>query len=263
MLKNRQWIAALALALGLAGTANAAPGHALSGEAGAAAAEAGKGFVAGARKIAEEFVIVGRTTIDGVTFLVLKGAQGIVYVAEDTAYAAGQMGRWLVKGAKLVYIHTAAGLRWVAVEALKAGEIVFDAVVDVATLVIEDTEYVLIQLENGVTFVARKLVAAGQVVVKGVRLVLRETAEGFVWLADAAWDGIKAGAVWAREKWLVADIRTRLDADHLVGCGAPATDLAFFRNVAADERNSKGLRTLARAALDGSVAFTGTYCPGK
>jgi len=168
-----------------------------------------------------------------------------------------------VKGAKYIYIKTAQGLRWVAVEALKAGQIVFDAVLDVAELVVEDTVFVLIKVEEGVTFVAKELVKAGKVVIKGVKLVLHETAEGFVWLAETTWNGIKAGANWTREKWLTADIRTRLNSDHLAGCGAPDFDIEFFKNVAADDHNSPRLRKLARAALDASVAFTNTYCPGS
>lgn len=254
----------LAAILALAATVapvSAAPDHSLSDGLGEAAAVAGKGFVAGAKKIAVPFIVVGRTAIDGVAFVILKGEQGLIYVAEETVYAAKETAKFVVKGAKFVYVKTAQGLRWVAVEALKAGEIIFDAVVDVAELVIEDTVYVLIKVEEGVTFVAKKVVQAGQVVIKGVKLVLRETAEGFVWLAETTWNGIKAGANWTREKWLTADIRTRLHSDLLVGCGAPAMDVTFFRNVASDEKNSSNLRKLAKAALDANTAFTATYCP--
>lgn len=251
----------LALSLAVTAPVSAAPDHSLSSELGEAAAVAGKGFVAGAKKIAVPFIVVGKTVIDGVSFVVLKGSEGIIYVAEETVYAAKETAKFVVKGAKFVFIKTAQGLRWVAVEALKAGAIIFDAVLDVAELVIEDTVYVLIKVEEGVTFVAKKLVQAGTVVVKGVKLILRETAEGFVWLAETTWNGIKAGAKWTREKWLTADIRTRLHADLLVGCGAPAGDLTFFRNVASDEKNSYGLRKLAKSALDANTAFTATYCP--
>lgn len=239
----------------------AAPDHSLSQEVGAAASEAGQGFVAGAKKIAVPFIVVGKTVIDGVSFVILKGTEGIIYVAEETVYAAKETAKFIVKGAKFVFIKTAQGLRWVAVEALKAGEIIFDAVLDVAELIIEDTLYVLIKLEEGVTFVAKKVVQAGVVVVKGVKLVLRKTADGFVWLAETTWSGIKAGAKWTREKWLTADIRTRLHSDLLLGCGAGSVDLSFFRNVSADEKNSPNLRKLAKAALHANTAFTATYCP--
>ena len=251
----------LALSLAVTAPVVAAPDHTISSDVGAAAGEAGKGFVDGAKKIAVPFIVVGRTVIDGAAFVILKGEQGLVYVAEETVYAAKETAKYIVKGAKFVYIKTAQGIRWVAVEALKAGEIIFDAVVDLAELVVDDTVFVLIKVEEGVTFVAKSLVTAGKVVIKGVKLVLHETAEGFVWLADATWSGIKAGAKWTREKWLTADIRTRLYSDLLAGCGAPSMDISFFRNVAADEKNSPNLRKLAKAALDGSTAFTATYCP--
>lgn len=250
-----------ALSMAVTAPVFAGPDHSLSDAVGAEAAVAGKGFIAGAKKIAVPFIVVGKTVIDGASFIILKGSEGIIYVAEETVYAAKETAKFVVKGAKFVFIKTAQGLRWVAVEALKAGEIIFDAVVDVAEIVIEDTVYVLIKLEEGVTFVAKKVVQAGVVVVKGVKLVLRETAEGFVWLAETTWNGIKAGAKWTREKWLTADIRTRLHSDLLVGCGAPASDITFFRNVSADEKNSFGLRKLAKAALDANTAFTATYCP--
>jgi len=253
----------LALSLAVSAPVVAAPDHSLSSEAGADAAVAGKGFVEGAKKIAVPFIVVSRTVIDGAAFVILKGEQGLIYVAEDSVYAAKETAKYIVKGAKFVYIKTAQGIRWVAVEALKAGEIIFDAVLDVAELVIEDTVFVLIKVEEGVTFVAKEVVKAGKVVIKGVKLVLHETAEGFVWLAETTWNGIKAGARWTREKWLTADIRTRLNSDHLLGCGAPEMDLTFFRNVAADEKNSPQLRKLARASLDASVAFSATYCPGS
>ena len=250
-----------ALSMAVTAPVFAAPDHSLSSDVGADAAVAGKGFVAGLRKIAVPFIIVGRTAIDGVAYVILKGDQGIIYVAEESVYAAKETAKYIVAGAKFVYIKTAQGVRWVAVEALKAGEIIFDAVLDVAELVVEDTVFVLIKVEEGVTFVAKKLVQAGQVVIKGVKLVLHETAEGFVWLAETTWNGIKAGANWTREKWLTADIRTRLHSDLLIGCGAPAVDVTFFRNVSADEKNSSGLRKLAKAALDANTAFTATYCP--
>jgi len=253
----------LAYALVVTHPVLAAPDHSVSDDLGGAAAVAGKGFVEGAKKIAVPFIVVGTTVIDGVGFVILKGEQGLIYIAEDTVYAAKETAKFLVKGAKYIYVKTAQGLRWVAVEALKAGQIVFDAVLDVAELVVEDTVFVLIKVEEGVTFVAKELVKAGQVVIKGVKLVLHETAEGFVWLAETTWNGIKAGAKWTREKWLTADIRTRLQSDHLAGCGAPDFDLEFFKNVAADDHNSPRLRKLARAALDASVAFTSTYCPGS
>lgn len=250
-----------ALSMAVTAPVFAAPDHSLSQEVGAEAAVAGKGFVAGAKKIAVPFIVVGKTVIDGVSFVILKGTEGLIYVEESTVYAVKETAKFIVKGAKFIYIKTAQGLRWVAVEALKAGEIIFDAVIDVAELVIEDTVYVLIKVEEGVTFVAKKVVQAGQVVIKGVKLILRETAEGFVWLAETTWNGIKAGAKWTREKWLTADIRTRLHSDLLVGCGAGGADLTFFRNVAADEKNSSNLRKLAKAALDANTAFTATYCP--
>ena len=50
---------------------------------------------------------------------------------------------------------------------------------------------------------------------------------------------IKAGAAWTREKWLVADIRTRLHSDVLLGCGAPKSDLAFFKKVVALSKRRK------------------------
>lgn len=252
---------ALSLTLAVTCPVFAGPDHTVSQEVGAAAAEAGKGFVTGAKKIAVVLTVVGKTVIDGAAFVILRGEQGIIYVAEETMYASKELAKYVVKGAKFIYIKTAQGLRWVAVEALRAGEIIFDAVVEVAVLVIEDVEFVLIKLEQGVTFVARKAIEAGQVIVKGVKLVLRETADGLVWLAEASWNAIKAGAAWTREKALIADIRTILQVNFIAGCGAGAGDIRFFRNLSADEKNSPELRRLARAALDANVAFTATYCP--
>lgn len=252
----------LAFALVVTHPVVAGPDHSISGEVGAAASVAGKGFVEGAKKIAVPFIVVGKTVIDGTAFVILKGEQGIIYVAEEMVYAAKETAKYIVKGAKFVIVKTAQGIRWVAVEALKAGEIIFEAVLDVAELVIEDTIYVLVKLEEGVTFVAKKALEAGKIVIKGVKYVLKQTVEGFVWVAEATWNAVKAGANWTREKYLVADIRTRLHSDLLLnGCGAPKSDLVFFRNVAADEKNSAGLRKLSRAALDACNAFTASYCP--
>lgn len=253
-------VSLLSLALMAAPPVAAAPNHTVSEHVGAAAAEAGKGFLAGARKVAVVLTVAGRTTIDGIAFVILKGEQGIIYVAEESIYACKDVAKYIVKGARFIYVKTAQGLRWVAVEALQAGEIVFEAVVDVAVLVIEDVEFVLIQLEQGVTFVARKALEAGRVIVKGVKLVLRDTVDGLVWLAESSWGAIKAGAAWTREKALIGDIRTILQANFLAGCGAGAGDIRFFRNLAADEKNSPALRRLARAAHDANVAFTATYC---
>jgi hypothetical protein len=251
----------LAIALAVTTPVFAGPDHSASQEVGAAAAQAGAATVQGLKKIAVPFIVVGKTVIDGAAFVILTGAEGTIYIAEEMIYAVKETGKFIVKGAKFVIIKTAQGVRWVAVEALKAGEIIFEAVLDLAELVIEDVVYVLIKVEQGVAFVAKKLVQAGQVVLKGVKYVLRETVEGLIWVTEATWSAIKAGANWTREKWLVADIRTRLHSDMLTGCGAPKSDITFFRNVAADEKNSAKLRKLARAALDACTAFTASYCP--
>ena len=159
-------------------------------------------------------------------------------------------------------IKTAQGIRWVAVEALKAGEIVFDAVLDVAELVIDDAVFVLIKLEDGVAFVTKEAIKAGQVVLKGVKYVVRKTADGVVWLTEHTWNAIKAGANFAREKYIVADIRTRLSSDLLAGSGAPSMDMTFFQNVSSDDHNSAGLRKLASASYAACKAFRESYLPG-
>jgi len=251
-------LAILAVAVAVSAPAMAQVDHSVSTAVGSAADVAGHEFVQGAREIAKPFIVVGRTVLDGAAFVILKGEQGVIYVAEDVVVGA----KYLVQGAKFVIIKTAQGIRWVAVEALKAGEIMFDAVLDVAELVIDDTVFVLIKLEDGMAFVVKEVAKAGQVVIKGVKYVVRKTADGVVWVTEQTWNAIKAGAAWTREKYLVADIRTRLSSDLATGSGAPSIDMEFFQNIGADQRNTAGLRKLANASYAACKAFRETYLPG-
>jgi len=258
----------LAFAVALAAPASAQVDHSTSTAVGAAADVAGHEFVDGAKQIVKPFIVVGRTVLDGAAFVILRTEQGVIYVAEDAfvvlkdaAEAAKYAAKYIVKGAKFVVVKTAQGVRWVAVEALKAGEIIFDAVLDLAELVVDDVTFVLIKLEDGMAFVVKEAVKAGQVVIKGVKYVVRKTADGIVWLTENTWNAIKAGANWTREKYIVADIRTRLSSDLLAGSGAPSFDMEFFQNVASDQHNSSGLRKLANASYAACKAFRETYLP--
>jgi hypothetical protein len=249
----------LSFTLALSGPTLAQPDHGVSDALGAEAALAGQSFVKGARKIAVPFIVVGKTVIDGAAFVILKGEQGIIYVTEEVVFGL----EYVVKGAKFVIIKTAQGIRWVAVEALKAAEIIFTAVLDVAELVIEDVVYVLIKLEDGVAFVAKKLVQAGRLVIKGVKYIVQKTADGIVWVTEQTWNAIRKGAAFAREKYIVVDIRARLSTGLMAGPGCHPADLEFFQNVSIDQNNSVGLRKLAGAAYAAAKAFTETYAPSN
>jgi len=259
MRKFMSLLTILAIAVAFTAPAMAQVDHSTSTAVGADADIAGHEFVEGAKEIAKPFIVVGRTVLDGAAFVILKGEQGIIYVSEDVAVGLN----YLVKGAKFVIIKTAQGVRWVAVQAILAGEIIFDAVLDLAELVVDDVTLVLIKLEDGVAFVAKEIAKAGKVVLKGITYVVRKTADGIVWLTDKTWNAIKAGAKWTREAFISTDIRTRLSSDLLVGAGSNSLDMEFFQNVAADNDNSARLKKLAGAAYAACKAFTQTYQPAK
>lgn len=228
--------------------------HSASNALGEAASQEGREFVQGAKKIAVPFIVVGKTVVDGVSFVVFKTAEGLVWIAEETVVGL----QYVVKGAKFVVIKTAQGVRWVAVQALKAGEIIFDAVVDLAELVIEDVVYVLVKLEEGVAFVARQAIKAGKIVLKGVEYVIQETAEGIIWVSKATWNAIKAGASWTRDKVIAANIRQRLSGALLAG-GASQDTLNYFNSLNTNAGASAGTRRLAGAALAACQAFNAAY----
>ncbi|MBI4871901.1 MAG: hypothetical protein HY814_10100 [Candidatus Riflebacteria bacterium] len=253
-MKNLVLLAIMALVLAWTPMPVLAVDHSASNQIGEAANQEGQAFITGAKKIAEVFIFVGKTTIEGVNFIILKGVQGVVYIAEDAVIGA----QYLVKGAKFVIVKTAQGVRWVAVQAIKAGEIIFDAVVDLAELVIEDVAYVLIKLEDGVTFVARQAIKAGKVIIKGIEYVAHETAEGIIWVSKATWGAIKAGAAWTRDKIVAANIRQRLSGALLAGGAGPDT-VSYFQNLSTNAAASPGTRRLAGAALAACLAFNTAY----
>src|SRR5947208_1164189 len=88
----------LAVAVALSAPAMAQVDHSASGAVGAAADVAGHEFVQGAKQIAKPFIVVGKTVIEGAGFVILKGEQGLIYIAEDAVVGA----KYLVKGAKFV-----------------------------------------------------------------------------------------------------------------------------------------------------------------
>lgn len=254
---------ALGLSLSLACTgvlADADPQggrHELSAEFGAAAGEAARDFGQGVKKVATPFVVVGKTVIDGVAFVTLSSAAGLVYVAEDAILGV----KYLAKGAKFVLINTAQGAFWVAVGAIAAGAIVFDAVVDLSELVIEGVVYTLVKLEQGVTFVAKSALKGGQIVIGGVIYVMKETAEGIVWVTVKTWNAIKAGANWSRSSVLVASVRSRLSRALLAGDVGQST-LDYFRTMATNAKASPNLRRVAGAALAACTSFNAAYANG-
>lgn len=257
MFKNLSLVAVLAMSLissAVPAVAGSNHDHSASGVVGEAALQSGRDFVAGAKKVAEPFIVLGKTVVDGTTFVMLKGAQGVIYVAEEAVVGL----KYLAKGAKFIIVKTAQGIRWVAVEALKAVEIVFDAVIDVAELVIDDVVYVLVKVEEGVVFVAKKALAAGKVIIKGVKYVAKETVEGIVWVSEQTWNAIKAGATFARDKVVATNIRTRLSSAMATGAVSENT-IAYFSNMAANTSASESTRKLAAAALAACQAFNGVY----
>jgi len=253
----------LAIALAFAMTlspalVNAAPqaDHSASNELGQAVSQEGQLFVGGARQIAQPFIVVGRTTVEGVSFVMLKTAQGVAWVAEESVVGL----QYAVQGAKFVAIKTAQGIKWVAVQAIKAGEIVFDAVIDLGELVIDDTVYVLIKLEDGVAFVAKEAAKAGKAVLKGVQYVAQKTADGIVWVTTNTLSAIKAGAAWTRDTLICANIRQKLSGAMLTpGSGVPQDMVEYFSNFAGNPQASAKLRRLAAAALAASNAFNAAY----
>ncbi|MBI4861602.1 MAG: hypothetical protein HY815_15270 [Candidatus Riflebacteria bacterium] len=256
MNKFVQSLTALVLVLSLSfAPAMAQVDHGLSNQVGQAANQAGAAFVVGAKKIAEPFIVVGKTVVDGVSFVMLKTAQGIIYIAEDCVVGL----KYVVKGAKFIIIKTADGVRWVAIEAIKAGEIVFNAVLDLAELVIEDTIYVLVKLEQGVIFVAKEVIKAGKIVINGVKYAVEVTVDGIVRISEATWNIIKKSAAWTREKWVTADIRTRLSSGLVAGAGVCQRDMNFFAHMAGCSHNSADLRKLAAASYAACKAFRDTY----
>lgn len=244
----------LAFCLAVASTSFAAPDHSLSNEAGAAAADAGAGFVAGAKKIAVPFIVVGRTAVDGVAFVLLKGEQGVIWVAEETVYGL----KYVAQGAKFVLIQTAKGVRWVAVQALIAGEIILEAALEVTELVIEDVTLVLIKVEEGFVFVAKKALEAGKVVVRGVRYVAEKTAEGIIFVAEATENAIKKGLRWAADKAIAVKIRAKL-AGALIAGGVGADTLSYFQTMSINADASPHLRRLSTAAYNCCAAFNAQY----
>lgn len=242
------------LVLSAASAGRAAPDHSASGVVGAAASFAGAEFVAGARRIAVPLIVVGRTVVDGVAFVLLKGEQGVIWVAEESIYGL----KYAVAGARFVLLETARGVRWIALEALAAGEIVLDAALAVTELVIADATYVLIRLEEGFTFVAKQSVAAGRVVIRGVRYLARKTADGVIFVAEATADAIDRGLHWAADKALAAGIRARLAAA-LTAADVGADSLGYFQTFSVNADASAHLRRLALAAYNCGTAFNAAY----
>ena len=246
-------ILSLVLALGPAPVLAGAD-HSASAAAGEAAAQEGREFVAGAKQIAQPFIVVGKTVIAGANFVILKGTQGVVYIAEEAVLGL----QYVAEGAKFVIIKTAQGVRWVAVKAIQAGELVFDAVVDTAILVIDGVEFVLVKLEDGVTFVARQAIKAGKLVIKGAKFVLHETAEGFIWVTETTWNAIKTGAAWTRDRVIAVNIRQRLSGALLAGQAGPDA-MHYFESLSTNAQASPGTRRLAGAALAACQAFNAAY----
>jgi len=261
-------VAVLALAMvcpAMAADQKIVPGadHSISSEVGTAANAAGAQFVQGAQRVVEPFIVLGRTVIDGVQFIMLKGAQGVIYVAEDMVMGI----KWVAKGAKFVIIKTAQGLRWVAVQALEIGEIILDAVCDAAILVIDGVHYVLVQLEDGVIYVAKKTIEiankVGHAIINGVEYVVHKTVDGIVWVTKATFEAIKKGAAWARERVVIANMRTRLAAALLAGGVGPDT-LAYYQSMSVSTNATPGLRKLGAAAYAACKTFNEVYyAPAK
>jgi hypothetical protein len=182
-----------------------------------------------------------------------------VWVAEESFYGL----QLVAEGVKVVAIKTAQGIRFVALEAIKAGKVVFETVVDCAQIVIENVAYVVVRVKDGVVIVAKELVEAGKFVINGVTYIAQKTVDGVVWVAQNAANAVRVAANWTREMWVSADVRTRLSSSLAAGAGANARDLAYFQRVASDARNSSGLRKLASAAAAACTAFNAAYAPAQ
>ena len=244
----------LMFALVLSHASFAAPDHTVSGDLGAAANTAAEGFVLGAKKIAVPFIVVGRTVVDGVAFVLLKGEQGVIWVAEESIYGL----KFVAQGAKFVIIQTAKGIRWVAVEALKAGTIILDAAIEVTELVVEDVSFVLVKVEEGFVFVAKEAVKAGRAVIRGVVYVAEKTADGVIFVAEATEALIKKGLRWAADKAIAIKIRTRLAGSLLAG-GVQADTMTYFQGLSINAEASPHLRKLSTAAYNACAAFNAAY----
>lgn len=244
----------LAFALVLTGSSFAAPDHSASEAVGQAAAQAGEGFILGAKKIAVPFIVVGRTVVDGVAFVLLKGAEGVIWVEETAIYGL----KWVANGAKFVIIQTAKGVKWVAVEALKAGAIILEAALEVTELIIEDVVYVLIKVEEGFVFVAKKAVQAGKAIIRGVVYVAEKTAEGIIFVAESTANAIKKGLRWAADKAIAVKIRTKLSGSLLAG-GVNADTMTYFQGLAINADASPHLRKLSQASYNACAAFNAAY----
>jgi hypothetical protein len=244
----------LAFSLVLSSAAFAGPNHDASAAVGEAAAQAGSEALLGAKKIAKVFVVVGKTVVDGTAFVILSGAEGVVWIAEETVYGL----KYVAKGAKFVIVQTAKGIRWVAVEALKAAEIVLEAALEVTELVIEDVVYVLIKVQEGFVFVAKQAIKAGKVVIRGVVYVAEKTMDGIVFVAEATANFIKKAAGWVADKTIAAKIRVKL-ASALIAGGVNANTLSDFQTTSVNASASPHLRKLATAAYNACTAFNAQY----
>lgn len=244
----------LAFALVLTSVSFAAPDHSLSTEVGAAASQAGEGFVLGAKKIAVPFIVVGRTVVDGVAFVLLKGAEGVIWVEETAVYGL----KYVAQGAKFVIIQTAKGVRWVAVEALKAGAIILEAALEVTELIVEDVAFVLIKVEEGFVFVAKKAVQAGKAVINGVVYIAEKTAEGIIFVAESTANAIKKGLRWAADKAIAVKMRAKLAGSLLAG-GVGSDTMTYFQGMAVNADASAHLRKLSQASYNACAAFNAAY----
>lgn len=244
----------LAFALVLTSVSFAAPDHSLSDAVGQAGNAAGEGFILGAKKIAVPFIVVGRTIVDGTKFVLLKGSEGVIWVAEETVYGL----QYVAEGAKFVIIQTAKGIRWVAVEALKAGAIILEAALEVTELIIEDVAYVLIKVEEGFVFVAKKAAQAGRAIVRGVVYVAEKTAEGIIFIAESTANAIKKGLRWAADKAIAVKMRTRLAGSLLAG-GVGSDTMTYFQGMSINADASAHVRKLSLASYNACAAFNAAY----
>jgi hypothetical protein len=244
----------LSFALVLSAPCFAGPNHDISDAVGQAGNQAGAEFVVGAKKIAVPFIVVGKAVLDGTSFVLLKGAEGVIWVAEEAVYGL----KYVAKGAKFVIVQTAKGIRWVALEALKAGEIILEAALEITEMVIEDVVYVMIKIEEGFVFVAKQAVKAGKVVIRGVVYVAEKTAEGIIFVAEATANAIKKGLRWAADKAIAIKIRTRL-ANSLIAGGVGQDTVSYFQTMSVNADASAHLRKLSTAALNAVMAFNSAY----
>ncbi|RKY67536.1 MAG: hypothetical protein DRQ24_12720 [Candidatus Latescibacterota bacterium] len=198
-------------------------------------------------------IFAGKAIVDGIEFVILKTAQGKIMVLAATVKGI----EMAVEGAKFVMLKTKEGIIWIAEKMIVAGEIIVNTTCHVINIVIDDIEYVVVKLAEGITFVAKETwelaIETGELIVKGVKYVIRKTQEGIIWVANKT-------KMLARRATLITEIKLNITAGLATG-DVGQRKIKYFTSRSTDK--DPVIARLGNACLIASEAFNQAYYTSK